>query len=103
MGDEERRYEIELDDFAWIAVRKRRDPKSGLHWAAALVVVWDGRPRTVCLYDNAHGVPERHWFRHGVKQKGEPISPKRSARLDMPAAIDEVKANWEGMVDRWEP
>jgi hypothetical protein len=102
MGDEERRFEVEITDFAWIAVRKRRRPER-FDWAAALVVVHDGQPRTVCLYDNSHGAPERHWFRHGLKLEGEPVSPKRSAQFDMPAAIEEIKAKWEGMVDRWEP
>ena len=39
---------------------------------------------------------------HGVKLDPEAVSPLHSALLDLPAAISEIKANWEGMVERWE-
>jgi hypothetical protein len=62
----------------------------------------DGRRRTVYLYDNARGQPERHPYREGVKLEAEAVPTKGSARLDLPAAIEEIKARWEGMVERWE-
>ena len=33
----------------------------------------------------------------------EAVSPKGDARRDIPATIEEIKAEWEGMVERWEP
>jgi hypothetical protein len=104
MGDEERRYEVTLiEGYAWIAVRQKRHSERGFDWAATLVVVLEGRPRAICSYDNAHGAPERHRFRRGVKMTAEAVSPRGDAGLDIPAAIDEIKAEWEGMVERWEP
>jgi hypothetical protein len=104
MGDEERRFNIRLvPGYARISVRKRRDREGDFDWAAILTVKVDGAYRAVCALENAHGQPERHRYRLGVKLEGEPLSPKSSPRLDLPAVIDEIKANWEGMVDRWEP
>jgi hypothetical protein len=103
MGDEEREFEIEIDRGAWVAVRKRRDPAKGLDWAAVLCVERGGRRRNVCIYDNAYGSPERHRVRQGVKQAGEPVPTRGAARLDLPAAIEEIKESWGGMVERWEP
>ena len=71
-------------------------------WAAVLTVRDGDRFLPVLLYDNAHGRPERHRYRHGMKLAPEDLSPRGSARDDLPAAIDEIKANWEGMVERWE-
>lgn len=104
MGDEERRYDIRLvEGYAWIAVRQRRDPEKGFDWAATLIVVLEGGPQAICSYDNAHGVPERHRFHRGVKMAAEAVSPRGDARFDIPAAIEEVKEQWEGMVERWDP
>jgi hypothetical protein len=103
VGSKERRFEIELSTGAWIVVRHARDPEKEWDWAAVLTVELDGQRRTVCLYDNAHGQPERHRYRRGVKMEAEAVSPQRSTRLDLPAAIEEIKAKWEGMVERWEP
>ena len=103
MTGKEQRFEIELSAGAWIVVRHAWDPEVGLDWAAVLTVDLNGRRCAVCLYDNAHGRPERHRYRHGVKLGAEVVSPRRSARLDLPAAIEEIKAKWEGMVMRWEP
>jgi hypothetical protein len=103
MGNEEREFDIEIETDVWIAVRKRPDDDKGMDWAAVLCVTFHGRPRAVCIYDNAHGGPERHLIRRGEKLAGEPVPTKGRARLDLPAAIDEIKANWEGMVERWEP
>jgi hypothetical protein len=74
-----------------------------MDWAAVLTVEIDGKRRAVYLYDNAHGRPERHRYHGGVKGEAEALSPRRSARLDLPAAVEEIKAKWEGMVERWEP
>ncbi len=110
MGNEEKRFEIEIAEDAWIgmrdawiAVRMRRDEEKGLDWAAVLCVKVEDRVCAVCVYDNAHGDPERHRIRRGEKLAAEALPTKGDARLDLPAAIDEIKANWEGMVDRWEP
>jgi hypothetical protein len=103
VGGEEQRFEIELSAGAWIDVRHARHSEKGMDWAAVLTVELGGRRRAACLYDNAHGQPERHRYRHGVKMDAEAVSPRQSARLDLPAAIEEIKAKWEGMVERWEP
>ena|SRR6478672_10729081 len=103
VGDEERRHDIELHQGVWIEVRMKRDPENGLDWAAVLTVERDGRRHAVYLYDNAHGRPERHRYRRGLKLAAEALPTKGSARLDMPAAIKEIKAKWEGMVELWEP
>jgi hypothetical protein len=99
----EQRFEIELSAGAWIEVRHARDSEKEWDWAAVLTAEIGGRRHAVCLYDNAHGRPERHRYRRGVKMNAESLSPRSSARLDMPAAIEEIKAKWEGMVERWEP
>ena len=103
MGSKERRFEIELSTGVWIDVRHARDPEKEMDWAAVLTVKRCGRRRAVYLYDNAHGRPERHRYRRGVKMEAEALSPKSSARFDLPAAVEEIKAKWEGMVKRWEP
>jgi len=103
VGSEEREFDIDLDDDAWIAVRKRPDIEKGMDWAAILCVRHGGRRRAVCVYDNSHGVPERHWIRRGEKLDAELLPTRGGARLDLPAAIAEIKAGWEGMVERWEP
>jgi hypothetical protein len=102
VGNEERRYFVALAQGARIEVRRKRDLEKGLDWAAVLTVERDGRRYAVYLYDNAHGRPERHLYRGGVKLEAEPLPTRGSARLDMPAAISEIKAKWEGMVERWE-
>ena len=101
MPAEERRFEIEVGEGAWIHARVRRDPEKGLDWAAVLTVERDDALVPVCVYDNAHGVPERHRIRGGIKLPAEPWPSRGSANLDMPAAIAEIKADWEGMVERW--
>jgi hypothetical protein len=103
VGGREQRFEIELSAGAWIEVRHARDSEKEWDWAAVLTVEIGGRRRAVYLYDNAHGRPERHRYRGGVKGEAEVLSPRRSARLDLPAAVEEIKAKWEGMVERWEP
>jgi hypothetical protein len=79
----------------------RRDLEKGLDWAAVLTIERDGVLVPVCVYDNAHGAPERHRIRGGIKLRAEPRPSRGSANLDMPAAIEEIKADWEGMVERW--
>lgn len=101
MGGDERRFDIELNGGGWIHVRMRRDVEKDLDWAAVLTVEMDGALLPVCIYDNAHGPPERHRVRNGIKLEAEPQSSRGSARLDLPATIDEIKANWKGMVERW--
>jgi len=103
VGNREQRFEIELGAGAWIDVRHARDPEKEWDWAAVLTVEFGCQRRAVFLYDNAHGPPERHRYRRGVKMEAEALSPRSSARLDLPAAIEEIKAKWEGMVERWEP
>ncbi len=103
MGDEERDFIVEIEDDAWIAVRKRRDAQKGMDWAVVLRVRIGEAIHSICVYDNAHGCPERHWIRRGEKLAAEPLTTKGAARLDLPAAIEEIKTNWEGMVERWEP
>jgi hypothetical protein len=102
MGNEEREFNIKLAPDAWIVVRMQPDPEKMLDWAAVLVVKSDGALRVVGVWDNAHGYPERHRFRHGVKLAGEPIPSRGAARLDLPRTIAEIKAGWEGMVERWQ-
>lgn len=103
VGKEESRFDIGLaTDEAWIEVRMKRDPVKGLDWAAVLVVSCEGSPLPVCLFDNAHGYPEMHRYREGVKLAGEPVPPRATAREDLPAAIAEIKRGWRGMVERWE-
>jgi hypothetical protein len=53
---------------------------------------------SICIYDNAHGGPERYRIRHGEKLTAELLPTKDAAELDLPAAIKEIKANWEGMM-----
>lgn len=103
VGNEERRHDIELPEGAWIEVRRKRDSEKGLDWAAVLTVEYGDRRRAVYLFDNAHGRPERHRYRRGRKLEAEPLASQGSARLDLPAAIEEIKANWRSMVERWEP
>jgi hypothetical protein len=102
VGDRESRYNVKIVPGVWIGVRSRWDDEKEIDWAAVLLVERCGRRHPVCLYDNAHGRPETHRYRKGVKLEGEPISPRRSARHDLPAAIEEIKRGWEGMVERWE-
>jgi hypothetical protein len=102
VGGEEHRFDIDLDGDAWINVRIARDPDKGLDWAAVLSVQRGGERRAVYVYDNAHGRPERHRYRDGIKLGAEELPSRGAARLDLPAAIEEIKANWEGMVERWE-
>jgi hypothetical protein len=71
--------------------------------ALPMIQTKSGEVRSVYIYDNAHGVPERHRVHHGVKLAGERLPTKGSARLDLPAMIGEIKANWRRMVERWEP
>jgi hypothetical protein len=103
MGNEERRFDIRLGSRAWIDVRRKRDFEKGLDWAAVLTVKHDGQRHAVYVYDNAHGSPERHRILGGVKQRAETLPSHGSARLDLPAAVEEIKASWEGMVERWQP
>jgi hypothetical protein len=103
MGSEERRYEIELDSHAWIDVRKKKDVEKGFDWAAVLTVERGGRRHAVYVYDNAHGRPERHRYRGSEKLSAETLPSRGSARRDLPAAIEEIKTSWEGMVERWRP
>jgi hypothetical protein len=74
----------------------------GLDWAAVLLVRRRGERRAVYVYDNAHGQPERHRYRDGVKLEAEGLPSRGAARLDLPAAIREIKTNWKSMVERWE-
>jgi hypothetical protein len=84
VGGEEQRFEIGLERGARIDVRRKRDPKKGLDWAVVLTVKRDGQRHAVYLYDTG------------------PRQFRPEARLDLPAAIKEIKARWEGMVERWE-
>lgn len=102
MGNRESRYNVKIVTGVWIGVRSRRDDEKEMDWAAVLLVTRCGQPQPVCLYDNAHGRPERHRYRDGIKLEAEHVSSRRSARHDLPAAIAEIKANWESMVDQWE-
>ena len=102
MGGDEQRFHIEIVEGVWIDVRKKRDPAKGLDWAAVLTIEREGGRHAVYLYDNAHGKPERHRYRRGLKLAAETLPTKGSARLDMPAAITEIKEKWESMVERWE-
>jgi hypothetical protein len=102
VGNRETRFDNEIGDGVWIEVRWRWDDEKEMDWATVLVVERCGRPHPVCLYDNAHGRPEKHRYRDGMKLEAEPVSPRRSARDDMPAAIEEIKAKWESMVGQWE-
>ncbi len=86
----------------WIGVRWRWDDDKEMDWAAVLLVARGGKAHPVCLYDNAHGQPEKHRYRDGTKLEAEPVSQRRSARHDLPAAIAEIKARWRSMVDQWE-
>lgn len=102
MGNKENRYNVDIDAGVWIRVRWRWDDEKEMDWAAVLMVERCGRPHPVCLYDNAHGRPEKHWYREGMKLDAEPVSPRKSARQDLPAAIAEIKAGSESMVRQWE-
>lgn len=86
MGDEERQFNIPIiPGYARISVRRRWGPELGLDWAAVLTVNVDGAYRAVCVFDNAHGQPERHRYRSGVKLEGEPLSPRvRHAWISRP-------------------
>lgn len=102
MRGEERRFDVKIEGSdAWIHVRMRRDVEKGFDWAAVLTVERDGGLVPVCVYDNAHGQPERHRIRDGIKGSPEPQPSRGSARFDLPATIAEIKADWEGMVERW--
>jgi len=103
VGNEGREFDITLDDHAWIAVRKRPDAEKGMDWAAVLRVRLGDVAHSVYVYDNAHGSPERHRVHRGVKLAAEELPTKGYARLDLPAAIEEIKTRWRGMVERWEP
>jgi hypothetical protein len=98
VGDEEQRFNIKLGHGARIEVRKKRDLEKGLDWAAVLTVKRGDLRHAVYLYDNAHDRPERHRYRGGRKLEPE-FLPTKGARLDLPAAIEEIKARWEGMVE----
>jgi hypothetical protein len=102
VGNRESRFNIDIVPGVWIGVRRKWDDEKEMDWAAVLLVERRGRRHSVCLYDNAHGRPERHRYRKGVKLGPEPVSARRLARHDLPAAIKEIKANWETMVDQWE-
>jgi hypothetical protein len=102
VGNRESRFVDEIAPGAWIGVRWRWDDEKEMDWAAVLLVEQCGQRRPVCLYDNAHGQPERHRYRDGVKLEAEPVSPRRLPRHDLPAAIAEIKASWESMVRQWE-
>jgi hypothetical protein len=102
VGNRETRFEDQIADGVWIAVRIKRDPVKGYDWAVVLTVLRDGRRRPVCLYDNAHGFPEMHRYREGVKLAGEPVPLSGSVRHDIPAAIAGFKRKWEDIVERWE-
>lgn len=92
---------VRIEDGASIHVRMRRDIEKEFDWAAVLTVELGGSLRPICVYDNAHGDPERHRIRDGVKLDAEPHPSRGSARLDVPGTIEEIKANWKGMVERW--
>jgi hypothetical protein len=102
VGNRENRINIDIDEDVWIGVRWRWDDDKEMDWAVVLLVERCGRQHPICLYDNAHGRPEKHRFRYGMKLEAGPVSPRRSARHDLPAAIDEIKAGWESMVNQWE-
>jgi len=102
VGNRENRYNVDIDEGVWIGVRWRWDDEKEMDWAAVLLVTRYGQPHPVCLYDNAHGRPERHRYRDGMKLEAEPVSPRRLTRHDLPAAIEEIKATWESMVGQWE-
>ena len=92
---------VKVVDGVLIHVRMRWDAEKGVDWAAVLTVRRDGDWCPVCVYDNAHGQPERHRIRDGIKGSPELQPSRGSARLDLPATIAEIKADWEGMVERW--
>jgi hypothetical protein len=102
VGNRESRFDIDIVPGVWIGVRRKWDNDKEMDWAAVLLVERCGRRHPVCLYDNAHGRPERHRYRDGIKLEAEPVSPRRSARDDLPAAVEEIKARWESMVEQWE-
>jgi len=102
VGGEAQWFRVRLDQDVWIDVRMKRDPEKGLDWAAVLTVRRADQRHAVYLYDNAHGQPERHRYRGKLKLQAEMLPTRGSARLDLPAAVEEIKARWEGMVERWE-
>jgi hypothetical protein len=91
VGVKEQRFDIPVVPAVRIKVRLARDAVKELDWAAVLMAQEGRRLLPVCLYDNAHGKPERHRYRHGVKLGPETLSPRRSALLDLPAAISDMK------------
>jgi hypothetical protein len=102
VGNRETRFEKKIGHGAWISPRWRWDDEKEMDWAAVLLIERCGRRHPVCLYDNAHGRPERHRYRDGMKLEAELVSPRKSARRDLPAAIAEINAGWGSMVDQWE-
>lgn len=102
MGNREARFENQIAHGVWICVRIKRDASKGYDWAVILAVMREGRRQAVCLYDNAHGFPEIHRYRDGIKLAGELVLLSGSVRHDIPAAIAEFKREWEDMVERWE-
>jgi len=80
VGNRENRFDIEIVEGAsWIEVRWRWDDDNEMDWAAVLLVERSGQRHPVYLYDNAHGQPEKHRYRDGIKLEAEPVSPRRSA------------------------
>lgn len=80
MRAEERRFVVRIKEGALIHVRMRRDIDREFDWAAVLTI---------------------NRIRDGVKLEAEPQPSRGSARLDLPATIEEIKGNWKGMVERW--
>lgn len=71
------------------------------NYVVVLTVEQDGEPRTVRLYDAAHGLNEVHRYTlRGGKEAGNRFHAGTLGE-GMRAAIDDIRRNYAAMIEGW--
>lgn len=89
-------FDLYLDTDVRVHVEREGQPLD--KYAVMLQVDEDGEWATIRLYDNAHGNHDMHRYRGGNKQPAETFHYGTS-RDACPAAILELKAHWQAIVE----
>jgi hypothetical protein len=84
-----------------VRVHVEREGRPLRQYAVMLQVMRDGHWATIRLYDNAHGQHEMHRYRLNEKQPAETFH-HGEPREACPAAILELKDQWQAIVEGWE-
>ena len=79
-----------------------RSSEHPVEYAVVLLVLRDGRWRTVCTFDNAHGPDEHHEHAYIGLEKQAPIVTHGSVNDAMYAAELKLLREWRDIVHSWE-